>query len=99
MKKRDITVGVSLLCDLLQQERDRCKKDVCDACGGRALQWEQRVVGPNDAGNYVHLYRGQPQRSMLCVASSIFARDRFDKAHNSNNARADALAEKARANL
>lgn len=67
------------LLELVQIERDACKKDVCAACGGRAPQWEQNPVGPNSAGNWIHRMRGQPNAEMLCVASGIFSRELFLK--------------------
>lgn len=58
------------------RERELCKRDVCMYCGGRALGYNRIPDGPNSSGNYTH--RSQTTtHEVLCVASSIFARERF----------------------
>lgn len=68
-----------------QAERDKCKRDVCMYCAGHVPTHEREVVGPNEARNYVHMPTGahtkggQLERlSRLCIASSIFLRERFE---------------------
>lgn len=61
---------------LLQKERDLCKRDVCGYCAGHFPQYEPWTDGPNSAGNYTHKSLDGTRLS-LCVASSIFARERW----------------------
>jgi hypothetical protein len=48
-------------------------------CGGRALRYKRIPEGPNDAGNYTHqsIDDPNPNAVVLCVASAIFAREKF----------------------
>jgi hypothetical protein len=66
--------------DVRQSERELCKRDVCMYCGGRALGYERAPVGPNSAGNWVHSATAAVfKNSVLCVASSIFARENYEQ--------------------
>lgn len=60
--------------EAVRNERELCKQDVCMYCGGRALGYSQKPTGPNEAGNWIHPSNTQQQDSVLCRASSIFAR-------------------------
>jgi len=65
--------------EALAFERELCKRDVCMYCGGRARGYERAPVGPNSADNWVH-YRTDSmdeKDGALCVASSVFAREKF----------------------
>ncbi|MDP2651952.1 MAG: hypothetical protein Q8O94_02360, partial [bacterium] len=42
--------------DARKKERELCKQDVCPYCGGRALGYKRTPDGPNEAGNWTHLY-------------------------------------------
>lgn len=74
---------------LIQKERDECKRDVCCYCGGRCPQYETIPEGPNSAMNWIHKYKTDSTRSGLCVASSIYARERFLLAMHDNERRND----------
>lgn len=67
--------------DARQKERELCKQDVCMYCGGRALGYKRIPDGPNEAGNWTHLYTTTMRSNdrVLCIASSIFARESFDR--------------------
>lgn len=66
---------------LLRVERLKCAADVCMYCGGRALTHERKPVGPNSAGNWTHVTKpGADYKTVMCLASAIFARERFEKA-------------------
>ncbi len=64
----------------LQEERDKCKADVCMYCGGRAKGYDRTPKGPNSAGNWEHdSVRGPAGLdSALCRASAIFSRERAE---------------------
>jgi len=62
-----------------QVERDKCKQDVCPYCSGMALQYKRSVEGPNSAGNYTHSHKEEGFNPVLCKASSIFAREKWDQ--------------------
>lgn len=71
---------------LAEAERERLRAlndaacDVCMWCGSRALadgKPSPQVNGPNEAGNYTH--SGDGGRSILCVATSIHSRIRWEK--------------------
>ena len=57
------------------EESERCKRDVCMYCGGRAIGYGPHE-GMNDAGNYVHrpIGGGAP---VLCRATPIISRGNF----------------------
>lgn len=59
--------------------REMCKRDVCMYCDGRAIGYKKIPDGPNEAGNWTHQYTAtmRSQDRVLCVASAIFARERF----------------------
>ena len=66
--------------DIRQYERDKCKKDVCMYCGGRALGYNRTPTGPNDAGNWIHTSNGAASRDhVMCEASAILAREKWEK--------------------
>lgn len=61
------------LADAERQEAERCAKDVCMYCGGRALGYLP-VSGPNQAGNHVHENSKVTGDHVLCRASGIYSR-------------------------
>lgn len=61
------------LADAERREADRCAKDVCMYCGGRALGYSH-VIGPNQAGNYIHATPKATGEDVLCRASGIYSR-------------------------
>jgi hypothetical protein len=72
--------------DARQKERELCKRDVCMYCGGRALGYKRTPDGPNESGNWTHQYTTTMRSNdrVLCVASSIFARESFERTQASN---------------
>jgi hypothetical protein len=70
--RRELAEAIDMF---VAEERRRCINDVCPYCAGRACGWEP-AEGPNEAGNYTHSKPGH--KPALCVASSIFARNRFE---------------------
>lgn len=52
-------------------------KDVCMYCSGNATGYES-ALGPNAAGNYTHCAKNMRDKTVLCEASSIYARLRFE---------------------
>jgi hypothetical protein len=62
--------------EVRRREREACIRDVCMYCGGRAPGWEA-AEGPNLAGNWTHEH-GTSDQTVLCAASSIRARARFN---------------------
>lgn len=54
-------------------------KDVCMYCSGNATGYES-ALGPNAAGNYTHCAKNMRDKTVLCEASSIYARLRFEAA-------------------
>ena len=72
---------IATLTAQLEEERERCKRDVCMYCGGRAIGYNRIPDGPNEAGNWTHQYTTtmRTQDRALCVASAIFAREAFNK--------------------
>lgn len=56
----------------------QCAEDICTYCGGRGPTHHREVVGPNEAGNYVHEptrdYASSGGGLRLCSASPIFSR-------------------------
>lgn len=83
MENRGVFSSISSL-DARQVERELCKRDVCMYCGGRALGYKHTPNGPNEAGNWTHqsAQDNDMQQNVLCVASSIFSRERFEIAHS-----------------
>lgn len=65
----------------MNQEREMCKRDVCMYCAGRCPGYNSTPDGPNDAGNWTHAHRSvaRGEDRKLCLASAIFARERFEK--------------------
>jgi hypothetical protein len=61
--------------EAVRKERRRCINDVCPECAGHACGWEP-AEGPNEAGNYTHSKPGH--EPVLCAASSIFSRERYE---------------------
>mgnify|MGYP001580384293 CR=1 FL=1 len=61
------------LADAERREAERCAKDVCMYCGGRALG-HLPVIGPNQAGNYIHATPKATGEDVLCRASGIYSR-------------------------
>lgn len=52
--------------------------DVCPGCGNRTPMFEQKPVGPNEAGNWVHLAKDPNySKPQLCEATSIHHRIKF----------------------
>ena len=74
-------VSSTALLDARQRERELCKRDVCIYCDGREPGYKRTPDGPNDAGNWTHLYTATKRSNdrVLCQASSIFARERFER--------------------
>lgn len=62
--------------DALQQ----AARDVCMYCGGRALGFGE-PLGPNGAGNWTHASARSTGRPVLCLASSIYSRMRYERAN------------------
>lgn len=62
-----------------EAERKLCKQNVCMYCGGRALGYDRIPDGPNDAGNWTHQPTRKEYSIVLCQASAIFAREKFEK--------------------
>lgn len=58
-------------------ERQLCAMDVCAGCGDRLPQFDREAKGPNGAGNWTHM-RKDGRQEILCYASSIFARSRWE---------------------
>ena len=63
----------AVLADAERREAERCAKDVCMYCGGRALGYSP-VIGPNQAGNYIHATPKATGKDVLCRASGIYSR-------------------------
>lgn len=61
------------LADAERREAERCAKDVCMYCDGRALGYLP-VSGPNQAGNHVHENSKVTGDHVLCRASGIYSR-------------------------
>ena len=68
----------------VKRERELSKRDVCMYCGGRCPEYNRIPEWPNAAGNWVHRNKAvkrYPEGSgALCVASSIFARENYERA-------------------
>lgn len=81
----------------IQEERELCKRDVCMYCGGRALGYRRVPDGPNEAGNWTHQYTTtqRSQDRVLCEASAIFARERFEQLQETNQEYARAMDQSA----
>lgn len=76
----DIEIAVTLA---VRKERDKCKQDACCYCAGHCPPYHRTPAGPNDAGNWVHLGKigpGSQLDPVLCMASAIFAREKFELA-------------------
>ncbi len=73
-----------------ERERERCKKDVCMYCSGRAIGYKRIPDGPNEAGNWTHQYMTtmRTEDRVMCKASAIFAREAYELAHNDDGEKA-----------
>jgi hypothetical protein len=70
-------------------ERAKCINDVCCYCAGHCPPYHRKPEGPNDAGNWEHRSKnskyGESTRDrVMCKASAIFARARFEDAMRLN---------------
>ena len=70
--------------NILKNERQFCKEDVCPYCSGHARGYDRvaRYLA-NGAGNYVHYREGDDPAMggdrVLCKASGIYAREAFQE--------------------
>ncbi len=64
--------------EIIDAARLEAARDVCPYCGGRAMGYEPVAAGPNEAGNWYHPDESDPTRSVLCLATAIYARRRFE---------------------
>lgn len=90
--KREFQLMQEVESEAITAERDACKRDVCTYCGGRGPTHKTSVIGPNEAGNYVHeptrgyASKGSGDGPRLCDATAIFIRERYEAAKKAQRA-------------
>ena len=77
MKRIGDTGKLAMIDDRIKAEREQCTRDVCMYCDKRARGYGP-AKGPNIAGNWVHCSNDGCSSDVLCFASGIFARARYE---------------------